>query len=264
MTIGFIGAGNMATAIARGLAANGFQTGSLCVYDIDAQKMATLFEQTGARPCESAQDVIASADAVILAVKPQVFPSLLPTLATAFHRHEPLVISIAAGKTIADIEKMLGAGLPIVRVMPNINAKVGEALSAYCGNAQVTDEQYAIVVSVLQAIGEGIAIEEKFFPLFSAMAGCSPAFHLLYIDAIARAGVRYGLPKDTSLKIAAQAVLGTVRLLQETGEHPAALIDQVCSPGGTTIEGVCALKDNGFETAVMQAIKASLEKDLSL
>ena len=167
-------------------------------------------------------------------------------------------------KTIAVIEGMLGAGLPIVRVMPNINAKVGEALSAYCGNEQVADDQYATVVSVLEAIGEAIAIEEKFFPLFSAMAGCSPAFHLLYIDAIARAGVKYGLPKDTSLKIAAQAVLGTVRLLQETGEHPAALIDQVCSPGGTTIEGVCALKDNGFESAVMQAIKASLEKDLLL
>ena len=264
MTIGLIGAGNMATAIARGLAANGFQAGQLAVYDVDAQKMATLFEQTGARPCESAQDLIACSDAVILAVKPQVFPMLLPTLSTAFHRHEPLIISIAAGKTIADIEGMVGGGLPIVRVMPNINAKVGEALSAYCGNELVTDEGIALVVSILEAIGEAIAIDEKFFPLFSAMAGCSPAFHLLYIDAIARAGVRYGLPKDTSLKIASQAVLGTVRLLQETGEHPAALIDQVCSPGGTTIEGVCALKANQFEDTVMKAIKASLEKDLSL
>ncbi len=264
MTIGLIGAGNMATAIARGLAANGFQTGQLAVYDIDAQKMASLFEQTGARPCESAQDVIACSDAVILAVKPQVFPSLLPTLSTALHRHEPLVISIAAGKTLADIQKMVGGGLPIVRVMPNINAKVGEALSAYCGNEYTTDEHRSLVVSILEAIGEAIAIEEKFFPLFSAMAGCSPAFHLLYIDALARAGVRYGLPKDTSLKIAAQAVLGTVRLLQETGEHPAALIDQVCSPGGTTIEGVCALKDNQFEAIVMKAVQASLEKDLSL
>ena len=120
------------------------------------------------------------------------------------------------------------------------------------------------MVSILEAIGEAVAIDEKFFPLFSAMAGCSPAFHLLYIDAIARAGVRYGLPRETSLKIASQAVLGTVRLLQETGEHPASLIDQVCSPGGTTIEGVCALKANGFEETVMKAIQASLEKDLSL
>lgn len=264
MTIGLIGAGNMATAIAKGLAANGMQAGQLAVYDIDAQKMASLFEQTGARPCESAQELIEISDAVILAVKPQVFPSLLPTLAPSFLRCEPLIISIAAGKTIADIEKMIGGNLPIVRVMPNINAKVGESLSAYCANDLVTDEGVALVVSILEAIGEAIAIDEKFFPLFSAMAGCSPAFHLLYIDAIARAGVRYGLPKDTSLKIAAQSVLGTVRLLQETGEHPAALIDQVCSPGGTTIEGVCALKANQFEDTVMKAIKASLEKDLSL
>ena len=137
-------------------------------------------------------------------------------------------------------------------------------MSAFCGNGLVTEAHRGVVRQIFEAVGEVVELEEHLFPVFSAIAGCSPAFSLLYVEALAQTGVKYGLPKTLSLRIAAQAVLGTTRLVQETGEHPRILIDQVCSPGGTTIEGVCALQREGFEAAVQAAVDASLEKDRRL
>ncbi len=264
MKIGFIGAGNMAGAIVRGMAAGGVPGEDILVFDIDAQKLAALTAECGAQPCESAEALVRAADAVVLAVKPQVFPSLLPSLKTMMNERRPLVISIAAGKTIASIEEVLGSDLPVVRVMPNINACVGASMSAFCGNAHVTDEHRAVVRRIFDSVGESMELAEHLFSAYSALASCSPAYTLLYIDALAEAGVRYGIPKAQSLKIASQAVLGTARLLQERGEHPRALADQVCSPAGTTIEGVIALQENGFEAAVLAAARASMERDRAL
>jgi len=264
MKIGFIGAGNMGGAIIRGMSAAGFRGSDLLVYDLDAGKLAALFEECGIYVCASAEQVIEGTDAVVLGLKPQVLPAAIPPLADAFAKYRPLVISIAAGKTLADLAALLGHGLPIIRVMPNINAKVGEAMSAFCANGLVNAEHKALARKIFEAVGEVIELEEAHFSAFTAIAGCSPAFTQLYVDALAAAGVRLGLPKALSLKIAAQTVLGTVRLLQETGEHPRVLIDQVCSPGGTTIEGLAALVDKGFEAAVMAAVQASYEKDKSL
>ena len=264
MKIGFIGAGNMAGAIIRGMVSSGAHGSDILVYDTDSGKLVELFEDCGICICTSSEEVAAGVDALVLAVKPQAFPSVLPLLSPALHRYEPLVISIAAGKTLDAIEQMAGTGLPLVRVMPNINAKVGEAMSAFCGNSLVTEAHRGIVQQIFEAVGEVVELEEHLFSVFSAIAGCSPAFSLLYVDALAQAGVKYGLPKALSLRIAAQAVLGTTRLVQETGEHPRLLIDQVCSPGGTTIEGVCALQREGFEAAVQAAVDASLEKDRRL
>lgn len=264
MKIGFIGAGNMAGAIVRGMVSSGVRGGDILVYDVDTAKQVALFEECGVCMCGSADEVVFGADAVVLAVKPQVFPSLLPRLAPALQKCRPLIISIAAGKTLASIEELVGAGLAVVRVMPNINAKVGEAMSAYCANAAVTDAQRETVVRVFDAVGQTIEIPESLFSTYAALAGCSPAYTLLYMDALAEAGVKYGISKELSLKIVAQAVLGTARLLQESGDHPRSLADQVCSPGGTTIEGVIALQKNGFENAVLEAARASMEKDKKL
>ncbi len=264
MKIGFIGAGNMASAIVRGMASSGVHGSDMLVYDVDTAKQVALFEECGVCMCGSAEEVIYGVEAVVLAVKPQVFPSLLPQLAPALQACRPLIISIAAGKTLASIEELVGEGLAIVRVMPNINAKVGEAMSAYCANAVVTVAQRDTVLRVFDAVGQTIEMAEAHFSAYAALAGCSPAYTLLYMDALAEAGVKYGIPKDVSLQIVAQAVLGTARLLQESGDHPRALVDQVCSPGGTTIEGVIALQQNGFENAVLQAARASMEKDKTL
>ena len=264
MKIGFIGAGNMAGAIIRGMVAGGVRGGDILVFDVDTAKQVALFEECGVCMCGSAADVVAGVDAVVLAVKPQVFPAVLPPLADVLQDCRPLVISIAAGKSIAAIEELIGGGLPVVRVMPNINAKVGESMSAFCASDEVTDSQKDLVRRVFDAVGETVELAEHLFSAFSALASCSPAYTLLYIDALAESGVKYGIPKVLSLKMAAQAVLGTARLLQESGEHPRALADQVCSPGGTTIEGVIALQKNGFEAAVLEATRASMEKDQKL
>lgn len=174
------------------------------------------------------------------------------------------MISIAAGKTLASLEELLGEGLPLIRVMPNINAKVNESISAFCGNRLTEEGHKAVVRRIFEAVGEVIELEEKLFSAFSVIASCSPAYTLLYVDALAQAGVQFGIPKPLALKIASQAVLGTTRLLQETGEHPRALADQVCSPGGTTIAGVCSLQKDAFEAAVVAAAQASLDRDKQL
>jgi len=261
MKIGFIGAGNMAGAIIRGMAADGARGGDLLVYDLDAAKLAALFEDCGIRVCADAEEVIAGSDAVVLGMKPQGFETSVRPLSHLFLEYRPLVISINAGKTLAVIEDCAGAGLPVARVMPNLGARVGEGMAAFCCNQEADEEAKAVVRMIFESVGMVLELEEKLFSAFSAIAGCSPAFALLYIDALANAGVKAGLPKDIGLKVAAQTVLGTVRLLQESGDHPRALIDQVCSPGGTTIEGMAALLDHGFEAAVQAAVTASYEKD---
>lgn len=264
MKIGFIGAGNMAGAIVRGMVAGGVAGADVLVFDIDTAKLRALADECGVQTATDAAALVDAVDTVVLAVKPQVFATLLPELAPVVCRRAPLVISIAAGKTIASIEELLSDELPIVRVMPNINACVGASMSAFCGNAHVTDAHRAVVRRIFDSVGQSMELAEHLFSAYSALASCSPAYTLLYMDALAEAGVRYGIPKEQALAIASQAVLGTARLLQERGVHPRALVDQVCSPAGTTIEGVVALQENGFEAAVLAAARASMERDRQL
>ena len=174
------------------------------------------------------------------------------------------MISIAAGKTLGFIEEVLGFSPALVRVMPNINAKVGAAMSAFCANQQETQEQKKLVARLFYAIGQVKELDEAFFPLFGVIAGSAPAFAYLFIDSLARAAVKNGMQKQVALEIAAQTVLGSAKLILEGGEHPWALIDQVCSPGGTTIEGIAALQDAGFEAGVRKSVDAALEKDRRL
>lgn len=264
MKIGFLGAGNMAGAIVRGMVAAGMPPASICVYDIDVQKTYALKKECGVFVCQTAEQLCESVGTLVLAVKPQVFSSVLPPLRTILMTQKPLVISIAAGKTLDSIAALLSHDLPLVRVMPNIAAKVGEAVTAYCSNALVTQSHVETVYTIFESVGTVLPIAEEQFGIFSVLGGCSPAYTLLYMDALATAGVRGGLPKSTALAIVAQSVLGAAKMLQETGEHPRQLMDSVCSPGGTTIEGVSALVDNGFEDAVLKAAAASLEKDKKL
>ena len=254
----------MAGAIIRGMVGGGFRGENIWVYDTDEDKLNALYEDCGITICPSGESVASGVDTLVLAVKPQVLPAVLPALSATLHRSRPLVISIAAGKTLASLEELMGEGLPLVRVMPNINAKVNESISAFCGNRLTEEGHKAVVRRIFEAVGEVVELEEKLFSAFSVIASCSPAYTLLYVDALAQAGVQFGIPKPLALKIASQAVLGTTRLLQEMGEHPRALADQVCSPGGTTIAGVCSLQKDAFEAAVIAAAQASLERDKQL
>ncbi len=263
MKIGFLGAGNMASAIIRGMIKSGIAASSIVCFDIDQQKTYTLKEDLGIGVCYTAEQLCEEAQTVVLAIKPQVFASALVPLRTIFQVQKPLVISIAAGKTLSSITDLIG-DVPMVRVMPNIAARVGEAVTAYCSNALVTQSHVETVYDIFESVGTVVPLAEEQFGVFSVLAGCSPAYTLMYMDALATAGVRGGIPKDTALQIVAQAVLGTAKLLQEAGEHPRELMDSVCSPAGTTIEGVCALQGGGFEKTVIEAAFASLKRDKEL
>ena len=266
MNYGFIGAGNMAGAIIKGMTigGGGFDGRDIYVYDLNAEASENLAAVCGVNKCVSPADVVKNADVLVLAVKPNVMADAVSPIKDAVMEKAPLVISIAAGKTIEFLEGILSPSLPIVRVMPNINAKVGCATSAFCPNAVVTEDQKNVVKALFSTVGSITELPEKMFGIHGVIGGAAPAFAYLYIDALARAAVKAGMPKKQALELTAQTVLGSAKMVLESGEHPWALIDQVCSPGGTTIEGVCSLEANGFEAALCKAFDAVYEKDKRL
>lgn len=260
--LGFIGCGNMASAIINGAVSSKFiDARDIYVFDVDEKKANAL---KNVNVCASSNDVIKNVGAVILAVKPQVFPTVLPEIKDSVKANNTAVISIGAGKTLDFISSFLESDTPVIRVMPNINAKIGEAMSAVCRNKNVNDELFEFAKELCNSFGEVIELPESQFPLFGVIAGCSPAFSFMYIDALARAAVKNGMSKSDALKISAQAVLGSAKMIAESDEHPWALIDSVCSPAGTTIEGVASLQADGFEAAVMNAVNTALDKDKKL
>lgn len=263
--LGFIGCGNMATAIINGAVSSGFiDARDICVFDVDKSKAENIKKIGDICICKSSQEVASSSYSVVLAVKPQVFPTVLPQIKDFVTENGTALISIGAGKTLEYIGSFLDEKTPIVRVMPNINAKIGEAMSAVCRNENVPDLLFNFTKELCNSFGEVIELPESQFPLFGVIAGCSPAFSFMYIDAMARAAVKNGMSKQDALKISAQAVLGSAKMIMEDSSHPWELIDSVCSPGGTTIEGVASLQNDGFEAAVMNAVNKALEKDKKL
>ncbi|MGN0522505.1 MAG: pyrroline-5-carboxylate reductase [Eubacterium sp.] len=264
MSIGFIGCGNMASAIIKGITANKTVIGDkIFVYDIYAPALDNAVKTFGAEKCANEAEAAQKSDIVILAVKPNILQSVLEKI-SEYVNSDTLIISIAAGKSINFISSYLKEGSKIVRVMPNINAKVSEAISAYCCNSNVSENDKKEVERLLSGIGKVISLDESYFPLFGVLGGCSPAFVYMFIDALARAGVKNGMKKDDALKIAAQAVYGSAKMILESDNHPWDLIDKVCSPGGTTIEGVTSLQSDGFESAIHNAVDKVLDKDKRL
>ena len=265
MKIGFIGCGNMATAIIDGVINSKFEKAeNVCVYDVSQVALDSAKEKYGVTSCQTEKDLVYSSDVIILAVKPNVISSVLNKIDNVIAEKKPLIVSIAAGKTISFIESNLTTSQRIIRVMPNINAKVAEAICAYCANSNCNECDKSFISSLLSKIGKSLELDESYFPLFGVLGGCAPAFAYMFIDSLARAGVKNGMKKDDALKIAAQTVYGSAKMILESDEHPWKLIDNVCSPGGTTIEGVTSLQADGFETAVCNAVDKSLEKDKKL
>lgn len=264
MTYGFIGLGNMASAILRGMAASGeFTHDTLCGFNRSEGKTLALWHEIGLVPCDDAAAVAEMADVVVMAVKPQMLPEVLP-LVTPQITPDKLFVTIAAGKPTSYYEAQLPEGVGVVRVMPNINARVGAAASGVCGGKYATAEQIETVKKMFAAVGEVYDVPENLFGAFSAIGGASGAFVHIYIDALASAGVKAGFSRPMAESLATQATLGAALLTRESDEHPIALCDQVTSPGGTTIEGVHMLKKLGFEHAVHEAIAAIIEKDKKL
>jgi len=261
---GFIGLGNMAGAIIEGMAASGsYPCGSILGYNRSEGKTLKLAESCGLVPCANAAELVSKSDVIVLAVKQQVMPTVLDEVASLI-TPDKTVLTIAAGKATRWYEERLGEGAPVVRIMPNINAKVKRAVTAICGGRYAEEKHMKIAEGVFSTVGSVYTIDENMFPAFSAIGGASGAFVLLYIDALAEAGVRAGFPRPMAEELAEGTVLGTAKLALSSDEHPIALMNRICSPGGTTVEGVIKAKELGFETAVQQGIKAIIDKDLTL
>ncbi len=262
MSIGFIGCGNMASAIIKGITESGIIDGKdIYIFDTSPSTLENASAKYAVNKCQNAREVVRLSEYVILAVKPNVLSTVLNDINIVLEESGAVLVSIAAGKTIDFIREHLSHDNKIIRVMPNINAKVACACSAYCANTEVTDAEKKEIERLFAAVGEIIELPESDFPLFGVLSGCSPAFSYMFIDALARAGVKNGMKKDLALKIAAQTVLGSAKMILESGSHPYELIDQVCSPGGTTIEGITSLQADGFETAVHNAVDSAVKKD---
>ena len=264
MNIGFLGAGNMAGAMIRGLRAKGHTADAVAAFDVASDKLAALNADCGLTVADSASSLIARSDVVVLAVKPQMLKEALAGLQPALASANPLIVSIAAGTPLKTLEALCGADRRIVRVMPNLNATVGEAMSAFCGNALVTDSDYANAEAILCAFGKAVRLPEEQFSAYSALAGCSPAYSMLYMDALISAGVAEGIDPAVAKAVVAQAVLGTAKLLAASPDSPETWIERVCSPGGTTIEGVKVLRSENVGNAVKAAAEASVRRDEEL
>ena len=263
MKYGFIGLGNMGGAILRGMVSCGnFAEDTILGFDSDQNKLETTAKETGLISSSSTKELVKESDIVILAVKPQQLASVLSQIIDVQDLQEKLFISIAAGYPIQRIRKLLlNSKVPVIRVMPNLNASVGEAITAICQDSPASEEQFRIADKIFSSVGETVLLTEKLLGAFSAVAGASPAFTFMYADALAMAGVQAGIPRDLSLKIALQAIKGSCINASTSSEHPDLLRDRVCSPGGTTIEGVTVLEEDGFKGTVMDAVRAVIEKD---
>jgi pyrroline-5-carboxylate reductase len=262
MSIGFIGAGNMAGAIVRGIVASGYAAPSqVLIYDPNTAALDALTAATGAVPVAGNPELIAEDSTVILAVKPQVIPVVVEEVAARIVAARPLVVSIAAGTPIAALERWLSPEVPIVRAMPNVNAQVRQGITAVAGNGAASREQVQSVLAMFASVGEAIELDESLFRPYMAIAGSSPAWTFLYIDALARGAVAAGMPKALALRIAAAAVAGSAALVSDGDAHPWELIDRVSSPAGTTIAGLGVLEERGLPSAVVQAVGATIRRD---
>ncbi len=263
--IGFIGCGNMAKPIIRNVAEkNVFDKADIYVYDIDKEKLRQFCKANGINEAESENDIASSCDVVVLCTKPQVFPGLLPVIRDNLKVKKPLVVSIAAGKTTEYIASFLDYDAPVARIFPNLNAEVGEAVSAYTGNRFVTEEQLAKVGEICASYGEAKQLDESLFSVFGVLGGCVPAYAFMFIGALAKAGTADGLDAVTAREVAVQAVLGSAKLLKECGGDIDEWVKKVCSPGGTTVQGVNSLKEAELDKTVAEAFHKSYCRDIEL
>ncbi len=258
--IGFIGSGNMGQAMIGGIIRAGLLAPEhIVVFDPDQGKLEALRAELGISPAADACQLAAACDVIVLAVKPDIYPAVLKEIAGSV-KAGAVAVTIAPGRSLAEVGGLLGPGAKVVRTMPNTPALVGEGMTAYCANEAVTAAELAEVKTLLECFGKSEQVPEKLMDAVVGISGSSPAYVFLFIEALADAGVKAGMPRDKAYRFAAQSVLGAARMVLETGKHPGALKDMVCSPGGTTIEAVHVLEREGLRSAVMQAVAACVDK----
>ncbi|MGC8643124.1 MAG: pyrroline-5-carboxylate reductase [Isosphaeraceae bacterium] len=261
---GFIGAGKMATALIRGILRTGVaEPPHLAASDPLASARSALAADTGIEVFESNAPVVERSDVLVLAVKPQVMHEVLVQLRPLVGPGH-LVISVAAGVSIATLLDGLGGDRRIIRVMPNTPALLGEGASAYALGPGTRRDDESITQEFLAAVGRAVRVPESLLDAVTGLSGSGPAFVYLMIEALSDGGVRMGLPRDIATMLAAQTVQGAARMVLETGLHPGLLKDQVASPGGTTIAGLHALERGGVRGALIDAVEAATRRSAEL
>lgn len=264
MKLGFIGTGNMASAIMGGIISKGvIPAEEIIGADMFAPGRERVKEKFGIQVTDDNKEVVEKAEVIILSVKPQFYGDVISEIRDLV-RPEQLVITIAPGKTLAWLAEQFGKDVKIIRCMPNTPAMVGEGMTAACPNEHVTEEELEYARTLLESFGRMQIVTEHLMDTVTAVSGSSPAYVFIMIEAMADAAVLGGMPRPQAYQFAAQAVLGSAKMVLETGKHPGELKDMVCSPAGTTIEAVRTLEEKGFRSAVIEAVKVCEEKSRSL
>lgn len=262
--IAIIGVGRMGEALLGGiLKANLTVAESVVVADADQEKLREVEGRWGVNTDPENDRAVKGADIVVLAVKPQVVSEVLDQIAHVLSP-EQLIISIAAGIRTMTITERLGGDNPVVRVMPNIAAQVGEAISAVCLGEHATEVHGEIAASIFSSIGKVVFVEERLMDAVTGLSGSGLAYIYMVIEALADGGVKMGLPREIALKLATQTVLGAARMVQETRQPPAILKDQVTTPGGTTIAALHELEARGLRAMFMWAVEAATKRSQEL
>lgn len=263
-TFGFIGTGNMGGALAHA-ARKRLPGDRIFLSNRTAEKAERLAEKLACQASDNAS-IAENADFIFLGVKPQMMADLLSDLAPILKSRKSrfILVTMAAGLTMARIQELAGGQYPVIRIMPNTPASIGEGMILYACGEDVTSAEKAAFLEAMAGAGRLSPLPERLIDAGSAVSGCGPAFVDLFIEALADGSVACGLPRAAALEYAAQMVAGSARLVLESGSHPGALKDAVCSPGGTTIQGVRTLEEAGFRGAVMDAVIAAYEKNQDL
>jgi pyrroline-5-carboxylate reductase len=262
--IAILGSGNMGEALVKGLIASGKTSpDALVCSDPRAERREEIQKRYGVQVTANNRAAAAQADLIVIAVKPQTIDELLEEIAPAVDAKK-LVVSIAAGVPIEAIARKLGAGVRIIRTMPNTPALVGAGATALARGAHATEADLEQALSLFEAVGVAVVVEEHHLDAVTGLSGSGPAFVFMAIEALADGGVKVGLARPIALALAAQAVMGSAKLVLETGEHPGRLKDQVTSPGGTSIAGVHALESGGFRAALIGAVEAATKRSREL
>lgn len=256
---GFIGCGNMGGALARA-ACRGAGPQQVLISGRTPEKVARLAEELGCRPSTN-EEIAQTCDFIFLGVKPQMMAGMLAQIAPILRERAGgfVLVSMAAGLTTGQILDMAGGAYPILRIMPNTPCAVGQGMVQYAAKGLEAQQLNAILEGMAPA-GRWDALDEGLIDAASSVSGCGPAFAYLFIESLADGAVACGLPRAKAQEYAAQMALGAARMVLESGQHPGALKDAVCSPGGTTIQGVRALEEHGFRAAVQSAVIAAFEK----
>lgn len=264
MKLGFIGTGNMASAIMGGIIGEKMISAEEIIgADLFAPGREKVKEQFGIQVTEKNQEVVEKAEVIILSVKPQFYEDVINQIKDCVKK-EQIIITIAPGKTLAWLAEKFGKEVKIVRTMPNTPALVGEGMTAMCPNEHMEKEETEYVKRLLESFGRVEVVPERLMDVVVSVSGSSPAYVFMMIEAMADAAVSGGMPRAQAYQFAAQAVYGSAKMVLETGKHPGELKDMVCSPAGTTIEAVRTLEEMGFRSSIIEAMKVCEEVSRNL